>query len=161
MLDTMSAHNYTTFQTSYGVLHLTKLLMGWTNTVPIFHNDITHILQPEVPKYTIPYINNVPVRGPASTYQNDDGVFKTIPENSSIHCFIWEHFQNVNQIVQHMKYSGGTFSSKKSLVCTCEITVVGQVGTPEGQILDPVKVDKIVNWGPAPTFPKYVHSLEW
>ena len=157
----MSAHNYTTFQTSYGVLHLTKLLMGWTNTVPIFHNDITHILQPEVPKYTIPYINNVPVCGPASTYQNDDGVFKTIPENSSIHCFIWEHFQNVNQIVQHMKYSGGTFSSKKSLVCTCEITVVGQVGTPEGQILDPVKVDKIVNWGPAPTFPKYVHSLEW
>ena len=47
-----------------------------------------------------------------------------------------------------MKYSGGTFSGKKSLVCAREITVVGHVCTPEGRVPDPVKVDKIVNWGP-------------
>ena len=47
-----------------------------------------------------------------------------------------------------MKYSGGTFSGKKSLVCTHKITVVGYVCTPEGHVLDPVKVDKIINWGP-------------
>ena len=47
-----------------------------------------------------------------------------------------------------MKYSGGTFSGKKSLVCTHEITVVGHVCTPEGRVPDPVKVDKIINWGP-------------
>ena len=47
-----------------------------------------------------------------------------------------------------MKYSGGTFSGKKSLVCAREITVVGHVCTPEGRVLDPVKFDKIVNWGP-------------
>ena len=96
----MSAHDYTTFQTPYGALRLTKLLMGWMNAVPIFHDDVTHILQPEVPKYTIPYIDDVPIRGPASTYQDDDGAFETIPENSGIHRFIWEHFQNVNRIVQ-------------------------------------------------------------
>ena len=142
-----SSHYYMTFQTPYGVLYLTKLPMGWTNAVPIFHNNITHILQPEVPRYTILYINDVPVHSPTSTYQNNDGVFETILENSGIHHFIWEHFQNVNQIVQHMKYSGGTFSSK-SLVCTCKITVVGHVCTPEGHIPDPIKVDKIANWGP-------------
>ena len=86
------------------MLRLTKLLMGRTNALPIFHDDITHILQPKVPKYTILYINDVPICGPATTYQNDDGVFETISENSSIHCFIWEHFQNVNRIVQCMKY---------------------------------------------------------
>ena len=91
-----SSCNYTTFQTPYGMLRLTKLLMGWTNMVPIFHDNITHILQPEVPKYTIPYIDNVPIRGPTSTYQDNDRAFETIPENSGIHCFIWEHFQNVN-----------------------------------------------------------------
>ena len=47
-----------------------------------------------------------------------------------------------------MKYSGGTFSGKKSLVCAREIIVVGHVCTPEGRVPDPVKVDKIVNWGP-------------
>ena len=91
-----SSRDYTTFQTPYGALRLTKLPMGWTNAVPIFHDDVTHILLPEVPKYTIPYIDNVPIRGPASTYRDDDGAFETIPENSGICRFIWEHFQNVN-----------------------------------------------------------------
>ena len=143
-----SLRDYTTFQTPYGALRLTKLPMGWTNTVPIFHDDVTHILQPEVPKYTIPYIDDVPIRGPVSTYRDDNGAFETIPENSGIRHFIWEHFQNVNRIVQRMKYSGGTFSGKKSLVCAREITVVGHDCTPEGRVPDPVKVDKIVNWGP-------------
>ena len=95
-----SSCNYMTFQTPHGVLRLTKLPMGWTNSVPIFHDNITHILQPKVPKYTIPYINDVPIRSPVSTYQDDDGAFETIPENSGIRHFIWEHFQNVNRIVQ-------------------------------------------------------------
>ena len=153
MLDMMSvlvlsSCNYTTFQTPYGILHPTKLLMGWMNAVPIFYNDVTHILQPKVLKYTILCINDVPNHSPTSTYQNNDGVFKTILDNSNIRCFIWEHFQNVNWIVQCMKYSGGTFSGKKLLVCAHKITVVGHVCTPKGCVLDPIKVDKIVNWGP-------------
>ena len=109
--------DYTTFQTPYGALHLTKPLMGWTNAVPIFHDNVTHILQPEVPQYMIPYINNVPICGPATMYQAPNSTFKTIPENTSIHCFVWEHFQNLNCIIQCMKYCEGTFSSKKSLLC--------------------------------------------
>ena len=154
----LSSHDYMTFQTPYGTLCLTKLPMGWTNAVPIFHDNVTHILQPEVPKYTIPYIDDVPVHSPASTYQNDDGVFETILENSGICRFIWEHFQNVNWIVQHMKYSGGMFSSKKSLVCAHKITVVGHVCTPKGRVPDPIKVDKIVNWGPCADLSK-VHAF--
>ena len=104
--------------------------MGWTNAVPVFHDDVTHILQPEVPQFTIPYIDDAPVRGPATAYQNLDGVFETIAENSGIRRFVWEHFQNLNRIVQRMKYSGGTFSGKKSLLCAREIIVVGHVCTP-------------------------------
>ena len=37
-------HNYTTFQMPYSALCLTKLPMGWTNAVPVFHNDVMHIL---------------------------------------------------------------------------------------------------------------------
>ena len=128
--------------------HLTKLLMGWTNAVPVFHDDVMHILQLEVPQLTIPYIDDVPVHRPATTYQNGNGVFEIILENSSIRHFIWEHFQNLNCIVQWMKYCGGTFSGKKSLLCTRKIMVVGHVCTPEGHIPDPTKVDKVTNWGP-------------
>ena len=145
---TETSHNYTTFQTPYGALCLTKFPMGWTNAVPIFHDNITHILQPEVPQYTIPYIDNVPIHGPTTAYQAPNGTVETIPENSGIHCFIWEHFQNLNHIIQCMKYCGGTFSSKKSLLCVWEITVVGHICTPEGHVPDPSRVDKIINWGP-------------
>ena len=141
-------HDYTTFQTPYGTLCLTKLPMGWTNAVPVFHNNVMHILQPEVPQFTIPYIDDVPVWGPVTTYQNDNGVFETIPENRGIHHFVWEHFQNLNRIVQRMKYCGGMFSGKKSLLCAREIMVVGHICTPEGCIPDPTKVDKVANWGP-------------
>ncbi len=43
-----SSRDYTTFQTPFGALRLTTLPMGWTNSVPIFHDDVTHILQPEI-----------------------------------------------------------------------------------------------------------------
>ena len=145
---TETSCNYTMIQTLYGTLCLTKLPMGWTNAVSIFHNDVTHILQPDVPQYTIPYIDDVPIFGPTTMYQAPNSTFKTILENSSICHFVWEHFQNLNHIVQQMKYCGGTFSGKKSLLCMWEITVVGHVCTLEGCITDPSRVDKIVNWGP-------------
>ena len=108
---TETSRDYTTFQTPYSALCLTKLLMGWTNAVPIFHDDVTHILQLEVPQYTIPYIDDVPICSPTTTYQAPDGTFKTILEDSGIHRLVWEHFQNLNRIIQQMKYCGGTFSS--------------------------------------------------
>ena len=54
----------TMFQTPYSALRLVTLPMGWTNSVPISHDDVTYILQPEIPDVTIPYIDDVPVKGP-------------------------------------------------------------------------------------------------
>ena len=55
-----SSHDLTTFQTPYRALQLTTLPMGWTNSVPIFYNDVTYIFQPEIPHVTQPYINDIP-----------------------------------------------------------------------------------------------------
>src|SRR5271170_544295 len=63
-----SSRDLTTFQTPYGAMRLTTLPMGWTNSVPIFHDDVTHILQEEIPHVTQPYIDDVPVKGPATRY---------------------------------------------------------------------------------------------
>jgi hypothetical protein len=116
--------------------------------MPIFHNDITYILQPEIPDYTIPYIDDVPVKGPASCYVHEPGGYEMIPENPGIRRFVWEHFQNLNCIVQRMEYAGGTFSGKKLVLCAPEITVVGHVCTYKGRIADKSRVAAIRNWGP-------------
>ena len=47
-----------------------------------------------------------------------------------------------------MKYSRGTFSRYKSILCTTEITVLGHQCTFEGHLLNQTRVSKIVNWGP-------------
>ncbi|KAF8873424.1 hypothetical protein BD779DRAFT_1451892, partial [Infundibulicybe gibba] len=127
--------------------------MGWTNSVPIFHDDVTYILHAEIPHITIPYIDDVPVKGLATTYPLPDGSAETIPENPGIQRFVWEHFQNLNCVVQRMKYSGGTFSGHKLTLCVEEITVVRHRCMPLSKAChdrqpDPSRVSMIVNWGP-------------
>ena len=78
-----------TFQTSYGMMRLVTLPMGWMNSVPIFHDDICHIPQPEILMHTVPYINNIPVKGPLMCYLLPDGSCETFPANSGIWHFIW------------------------------------------------------------------------
>ena len=112
-----SLHNLTTFQTPFSTLRIVTLPMDWTNSVLIMHNNVTYILQPEIPHITIPYIDDAPIKGPKSHYQLSDGAYETIPENPAIQCFIWEHCENLNHVVQCMKYCGGTFSGPKLFLC--------------------------------------------
>jgi len=144
----INSRDLTTFQTPYGAMRLTTLPMGWTNSVPIFHDDVSYILQPEIPHVTQPYIDDVPVKGPATMYIQENGEPETIPENLGIRRFVWEHFQDLNRIVQRMKYSGGTFSGTKTTLCAAEITVLGHRCTFNGRLPDDSRVAKIINWGP-------------
>jgi hypothetical protein len=75
----------------FGALRLVTLPMGWTNSVLIFHEDVTYILRDEILEYTEPYINNVPIRGPKTRYELPEGKYETIPENPGIRRFVWEH----------------------------------------------------------------------
>jgi hypothetical protein len=153
-----SLRDYTTFQTPFGALRLVTLPMGWTNSVPIFHDDVTFILQAEIPHTTIPYIDDVPVKKPKSTYLKTDGSFETIPANPGIRRFIWKHFENLNRIVQRMKYCGGTFSGPKLYLCVPEIFVLGHRCTPEGRLPDESRVSAIRKWGPCQTLSE-VHAF--
>ena len=80
-------------------MRLVMLAMGWTNSVPIFHDDITEILKPEITHITIPYIDDVPVKEPAERYEIALRQYKTIAENPGIRQFMWEHIGNVNRIL--------------------------------------------------------------
>lgn|SRR6267154_2440937 len=104
--------------------------MGWTNSVLIFHDNVTHILQPKILDTTVPYIDDIPICGPAETYILLDGIDEHISNNPGIRHFVWEHFQNLNCVVQHIKYSSSTFSGFKSTLYAEEIIAVGHRCTP-------------------------------
>jgi hypothetical protein len=73
--------NLTTFQSPFGMLCLVTLPMGWMNSVLIFHDNVTFILQPEIPNTTVPYIDDVLICGPAERYILPDGTEECIPDN--------------------------------------------------------------------------------
>ena len=144
-LDTRS-RDITTFQTPLGTFRLTSIPMGYTNSFQIMHNDITFILKDEIPHITIPYADDVPVKGPKTRYEKPDGSYETIPDNPGIRRFVWEHLNDVNRIIQRVKVVGGTFSCKKIVLCREEADIVGNRCTRAGRIPDPTKVQKIQDW---------------
>ncbi len=79
-----TSRDLTTFQSPFGTLRLVTLPMGWTNSVPIFHDDVTYILQPEIPHTTIPYIDNVPICSPTTRYLLPNRTEECITKNPGI-----------------------------------------------------------------------------
>ena len=83
----VSSRDYTTFQMPFGALRLVTLPMGWTNSVPVFHDDVTFILKEEIPHVTVPYIDDVPIKGPKTCYELEGGGYETITANPGCYDF--------------------------------------------------------------------------
>jgi hypothetical protein len=143
-----SSRDMTTFQTPYGSMQLTKLPMGWTNSVTILHDDVTEILRPEIPHVARTYIDDVIVKGLSTRCKREDGSYELLPENKNIRHFVWEHLQNMNRVLQRLKYSGATALGLKTLLCREQGMVVGHLVSYKGCQPEPKRVDIIENWGP-------------
>ena len=61
----LSSHDLTTVQTPISALHLTSLPMGWTNAIAIFHEDMTFILEMEIPHIAWPFMDDSSPSGTA------------------------------------------------------------------------------------------------
>jgi len=142
------SRDLTTFQTPFGPHRLVKLPMGWTNSVPIFHDDVCYIFREEIPHITMPYVDDVSCRGPPSQYKRADGTFETIPENPGIWRFMWEHLNNMNRLCQRLKYVGGTFSGPKAFICIERGVVLGYQVGPEGHEVNEKFTKVILDWDP-------------
>jgi hypothetical protein len=145
----------TAFQSPLGALCHTHLVMGYTNSIQIMQGDINYILRHEIPLFTIPFIYDVTMKGPVTHYENTDNTYKTIPENSGIRRFIWEHLANINQILQRLKYVSGTFSGKTLKLCISTIVILGQRCNYEGCVPHEAKTQMIQDW----PIPIYVTSI--
>src|SRR5882724_1763572 len=76
----------------------------------------------------------------------DDQHYEVIPENTRIRWFIWEHLNDINCVLQHVKKAGGIISGWKTDICVPEVVAVGHCCTYEGCYLEDRKVQKILDW---------------
>jgi len=142
----IKSRDLTTFQTPLGTFRITSIPMGYMNSVQIQQGDITFILQEEIPHIMVPFINDIPIKGPISRYMDIHGRYETIPDNSGIRKFVWEHLQNVNRVIQRIKHAGGIFSGYKSFICVESAIIVGHHCTMQGRLPDESRVQKILDW---------------
>jgi hypothetical protein len=60
----IASHDLTSIQSPISVVRLTCLPQGWTNAGVIFHEDVTFLLEPEIPHVAWPYIDDCSIKGP-------------------------------------------------------------------------------------------------
>jgi hypothetical protein len=140
------SRDLTAFYTPLGLLRLTALPMGYTNSPAEFQKCMTFILQDEIPDVANIFIDDLPIKGPKTQYLNTKGEPETIVANPGIRHFIWEHAQDVHRVMHRIKCAGATFSPKKTQICRPEVVIVGQKCTPAGRLPEEDRVTKILKW---------------
>ena len=146
-----ASRDLTAFLTPLGLLRLTSLPMGFTNSPAEFQKCMTFILQDEIPDIANIFIDDLPIKGPVSQYLDKDGEPEVLEENPGIRRFIWEHAQDVHRVMHRVGCAGATFASNKTQICRREVVIVGQKCTPEGRLPEDSKVEKILKWPPLTT----------
>ena len=58
----LDSQNLTIFNSPLGPHHLMTIPMGYTNVVQIYQADMSFILQDEIPHYSYPFINDLPIK---------------------------------------------------------------------------------------------------
>jgi len=144
------SRDLTTFGMPLGPHRLTMLPQGHANAVQVYQGDTAFILQHEIPEYTSPFIDDVPVKSVQTRYQRADSTYETIPDNPGIRRFIWEHCIVINRILQRLENVGATISTSKFVLAAPTATIVGHKCTFEGCVPEESKVQKIRDW-PEPT----------
>ena len=140
------SRDLTAFMTPLGLLRITSLPTGFTNSPAEFQACMSFILQPEIPHIADIFIDDLPIKGPKSLYEDKDGKPGTLKENPGIRRFIWEHANDVYRIIHRVGHAGGTFSPSKVQLAQPEVLIVGQRCTPTGRLPDEQKVEKILKW---------------
>ena len=148
----------TAFQTPLGTFRLTSLPMGFTNAPAEFQACMMYILQDEVPDIAGVFIDDIPIKGPATHYLNSEGKPEVLPENPGIRRYMWEHLNDVHRILHRIGEAGGTVSAKKMQLCQSEVTIVGHKCSAKGR--EPVddRIQKILDW-PVPINVKEVRGF--
>ena len=140
------SRDMTAFQTPLGVLRITSLPMGFTNSPSEFQACMVFILQEEIPGVADVFIDDIPIKGPVSRYLDSEGNEECIPENPGIRRFVWEHMKDLHRILHRIGEAGGTVSGKKMQLGRTEVEIVGQKCSREGREPTDTRAQRIKDW---------------
>ncbi|KAL3676472.1 hypothetical protein R1sor_026420 [Riccia sorocarpa] len=133
----VESRDLTTIRTPLGLMRMCTLPQGATNSVAHMQNAMHKVLREFVPDITIPFLDDVPMKG-CSSDEKDETV-----DASGCRRFVSNHIRDVGKILNRLKEVHLTLSGEKSLFGVPEILVVGHVCGAYGRKPNPVKVEAI------------------
>ena len=119
------SRDLTAFLTPLGLLRITSLPTGFTNSPAEFQACMAFILQHEIPDKANIFIDDLPIKGPETRYEDEYGQPEVLADNPGIRRFIWEHALDVHRVMHRVGHAGGTFSPSKAQIAQPEVLLVG------------------------------------
>jgi hypothetical protein len=134
------SRDLTTFSTPIGLFRMCTLPMGGTNSVAQFQRAMTRIFQNLIPDTCRVYLDDISIKGPRTDY----GGKEVAP---GIRQFVFEHLQNIDQVLLNAELAGATIAAVKSQWAQPQAVLLGYLCTPDGRLPDQTKVRKVTEWG--------------
>jgi Integrase zinc binding domain/RNase H-like domain found in reverse transcriptase/Reverse transcriptase (RNA-dependent DNA polymerase)/Chromo (CHRromatin Organisation MOdifier) domain len=136
-----SSRNMTGFSTPLGLLRMTTLPQGATNSVGQFIRIVLKVLYQILGIDAMPFMDDIAVKGPRSRYDDEE----ILP---GVRRFIMEHIQSLDRTLLKLERAGLTISGEKMQLCVDSMELVGYVCDSDGRHPNKSKVSKILAWGP-------------
>jgi ribonuclease HI len=137
-LDPVS-RDMTAFMTDVGLMRMTRLPQGWTNSVSTFQRIISKVHWPLIPHSCRPFIDDCALKGPKNRY-NDEEI------SPGIRRFVYEHAVIFHEFMAQCWTAGLTISGDKCLIAMPGITIVGYVCDQGGRRPEPKTTQRIQAW---------------
>ena len=131
----------TTFSCLIGPLRSCVLPQGATNSLLEFQRCTTHALSDEIPKNGDIFVDDVGLKGPTSTYNEEE----IAPR---IRRYVYEYATTLDRFLTCFIEAGVTTSRKKLVLATLCLHIIGTIVSKDGWHLEHGLVTKILNWGP-------------
>ena len=132
------SRDLTAFSTPLGLVRMTRLPQGATNSVAQFVRVVNKVLKDQIPQRAIPFLDDVGVKGPTTTYNNQE-------LEPGLRRYVVEHLQNLDATLCDLERAGCTIGAK-SQFCMDGIKMVGYICDGDGRRPDSIKISKIIDW---------------
>ena len=134
----LQSRDMTAIHTPLGLLRMTRLPQGATNSIAQFVRVIYKILLDCIPNVALPYMDDVGVKG-STSFNNHDEVAPGIRK------FVLEHIQNLDKVLIRFERAGATVGPK-SQYCLPGLNILSFITDCDGRHPKTSKVLKIQEW---------------
>src|SRR5258708_33874839 len=124
-----------------GLLQLTQLPQGHSNSVAEFQQCSQHMIGTMYPEQAEVFINDCAVKGPKSMFSGS-----TIPGNDQIRVFIWKYVRSIQKLLARVLESRATISGSKMVLVTPRLQLLGAEVMIDGAHVSHEVTTKLARW---------------